>query len=231
VVTSNVRQVIVIGAGGHGKEVVSYISALQVSDGAVIARGFIDDHRPKGPFAGVNVLGGMDDLQAFLREHADTDFHYITAVGDNRTRAKLVRRVESLGVPNLTPWTLRHPDALIGPRVEVGAGTCLAPGSMLTTDVQLGEHCIVNVKASVSHDSTVGRYANINPGAVVCGNVRLGEGAYIGAAATIIDKVSIGEWSVIGAGAVVIEDLPPHVTAVGVPARIVKRHHATSLSR
>jgi sugar O-acyltransferase (sialic acid O-acetyltransferase NeuD family) len=223
-----VKQILIVGAGGHGKEVATYVRALRTCDGAAVVRGFIDDHRPQGPFAEVDVLGGIDDLQAFLREHADTDFHYITAVGDNRVRANLVRRVEGLAAPNLTTWTVRHPTATIGPRAEIGAGTCLAPGSILTTDVEIGEHCILNVKASVSHDSTVGRFTNVNPGAVICGNVRIGEGAYIGAGATVIEKVSIGEWTVIGAGAVVVEDIPPHVTAVGVPARVIKRHGSSS---
>jgi acetyltransferase EpsM len=69
---------------------------------------------------------------------------------------------------------------------------------------------------------------NINPGVTVCGDVRIGEGSYIGAGATIKDKVSIGQWSVIGAGAVVISDIPPHVTAIGVPARVIKDHEVTT---
>jgi acetyltransferase-like isoleucine patch superfamily enzyme len=54
--------------------------------------------------------------------------------------------------------------------------------------------------------------------------VRIGAGCYIGAGATIIDRVTIGEWSTVGAGAVVVGDLPPFVTAVGVPAKVIKRH-------
>jgi acetyltransferase EpsM len=40
----------------------------------------------------------------------------------------------------------------------------------------------------------------------------------------LIEKVKVGEWSIIGAGAVVVQDIPPRVTAVGVPARIIKHH-------
>jgi len=80
------------------------------------------------------------------------------------------------------------------------------------------------VNTSVSHDCVIGDFVNINPGAVVCGNVNVGEGCYIGAGATIIDKVSIGDWSTIGAGAVVIHDIPPYVTAVGVPARVIQEN-------
>jgi acetyltransferase-like isoleucine patch superfamily enzyme len=65
--------------------------------------------------------------------------------------------------------------------------------------------------------------------------VRLDEGCSIGAGATIADGVYVGAWSIIGAGAVVNENVPAHVTAAGVPARIIQRHgrgmrHSTLVS-
>jgi acetyltransferase EpsM len=69
----------------------------------------------------------------------------------------------------------------------------------------------------------VGDFVNLNPGAAAAGSTRLGEGCYIGAGATVIDKVSVGDWTIVGAGAAVVRDLPPNVTAVGVPARVIKQ--------
>jgi acetyltransferase EpsM len=100
----------------------------------------------------------------------------------------------------------------------------LAPNTIATTRARIGAHCILNVKASVSHDCVIDDYCNINPNATVCGDVRLGEGCYVGAGAVIIEKRTIGAWTVIGAGSVVTRDLPDGVTAVGVPARIIKWH-------
>jgi acetyltransferase EpsM len=216
-----VRQVLIVGAGGHGKEVASYILALTEAGEPVCLRGFIDDHRT-GSHYGLPVLGGIDDLEALLGDEPST--LYITAFGDNATRARVVGRIETLTAASLLPWTLRHHSAMVGPCVEIGAGTCLAPGVIVTTDAQIGRHCILNSASSVSHDSEVADFVNLNPRATICGNVRIGTGCYIGAGATVINGVSIGEWSVIGAGAVVTRDIPPHVTAVGVPARIIKHH-------
>jgi len=179
---------------------------------------------PKGKFCGARVLGGLPELKSFLKERPGETFHYITANGNNRQRADLVARVEGLRARNLRPWSLRHPGAWVGGEVEIGPGACLAPGSLITTRVKIGRHCILNVNASVSHDCSVGDFVNINPGAVVCGGVVLGEGAYIGAGAVVIERVRVGAWTVVGAGAVVAEDLPANVTAVGVPARIIKRN-------
>ncbi len=150
-------------------------------------------------------------------------FHYITAVGNNAVRRILVDKLMNLRAPNLELCSVIHPRSSIGTHVSIGSGTCAAPGSIVTTRAHIGSHCILNVNASVSHDCVIGDFVNINPGAVIAGNVRVGEGAFLGAGSTAIENVSIGEWSVIGAGAAVIDDIPPHCTAVGVPARVIKR--------
>lgn len=222
-------RVIIIGAGGHGKEVASYIRDIGSQGTNVCVAGFVDENKPKGAFGQSEILGGFDDLRVLLRDHEDKMFYYIPAVGDNRSRAELVRKAESLKMNNFKPWTLRSPQATIGHNVEIGEGSCLAPGSIITTHVSLGRYCIINVNASVSHDCCLGDFVNINPGATVCGNVSIGSGCYIGAGATIIDKISIDDWAVIGAGAVVIEDMSAGVTAVGVPAKVIKRSNTPKL--
>ena len=63
---------------------------------------------------------------------------------------------------------------------------------------------------------------DINPGVHLAGDVTLGEGCYVGMGTNIMQRRSIGSWTVIGAGAAVVQDLPANVTAVGVPARVIK---------
>lgn len=214
---------LVIGAGGHGAEVAAYAHDV----GTPVA-GAIDDGRPVGRWHITSILGGLRELPAFCRDHDEV--HYITAFGSNEVRRKVVRRIEALGVDNLLPFTLRHGSAWTGSAVAVGDGTLLAPNALVTTRSVIGTHCILNVKASVSHDCVVGAYCNINPNATIAGGVHLGEGCYIGASATVIEKRTIGAWTVVGAGAVVTTDLPEGVTAVGVPARVIKRQGVPDLS-
>jgi sugar O-acyltransferase (sialic acid O-acetyltransferase NeuD family) len=215
--------VVVIGAGGHAAEVCSHLNDIAAASGPLQLLGCIDDHKPVGRFGPVDVLGGFEFLEEWIARRDDA-VHCITAVGDNATRQQLVARVNVLARERVVWTTVQHPSATVGHDVEIGAGTCLAPGSIVTTRVRLGPHSILNVKASVSHDAVVGSYVNLNPNVTVAGNTRIGEGCYIGAGATIIDRMKIGDWTTVGAGAVVIRDLPSRVTAVGVPARIIKRH-------
>lgn len=210
---------IVIGAGRHGKEVCAYA----IDMGLPLA-GAVDEHRERGPWHLTQVIGGLAQLREVCAGHSEVA--YITAVGSNRDRQRLVHAVDALGIANLKAMQLRHPLSWSGPQVDIGAGTLLAPGALVTTSARVGQHVIMNVKASVSHDCDIGDFCNLNPGATICGDVAVGEGAYIGAGATVINNVKIGAWTIVGAGAMVTHDLPAGVTAVGVPARIIRAKEA-----
>jgi sugar O-acyltransferase (sialic acid O-acetyltransferase NeuD family) len=215
------QDVVIIGAGGHGSEVRSYLCDLINAGRPLRLVGFIDDRLPVGPLLGSEILGGLSALGQIAKKH-DT-LNYITAFGDNPTRREIVEKLEALRISALRPWTLRHPTAHIGYDVEIGDGTLLAPGVIVTTCVRVGRHCVLNINASVSHDCMIGDFVNINPGATLCGNVAVGDGAFIGAGSTIKEKISIGKNTIIGAGSVVLRDLPSDVTAVGVPAKVIER--------
>jgi acetyltransferase EpsM len=208
--------IVIAGAGRHSRELCSYLASHP--DFGLI--GVLDDAKPPGAFEQTRLLGPIECLTEIVR--SNQGLRFITAFGSNETRLSVVRRIEGLRLTAL-PAVVVDRLAYVGLNVEIGDGTLLAPGAVVTTKVRIGRHCIINVKASVSHDCQISDFANLNPGATVCGDVCIGEGAYIGAGATIIDKISVGAWSIIGAGAVVVRDIPAHVTAVGVPARVVRK--------
>ena len=114
------------------------------------------------------------------------------------------------------------PLAHISPYAKLGTGIMVAAYSIINTSAVIGNHTIINVACTISHDTIVGSFCNINPGVHLAGEVRIGEGCYIGMGANVIQGVSIGPWTIVGAGAVVVGDLPANVTAVGVPAQVVK---------
>lgn len=206
------KKIVVIGAGGHGSEIVSY---LKESPRTGTLLGVIDDKRPAGPWNDTRVLGPRAELARMARR----GLFYITAFGDNRVRKDIVTAVDAATSGKMASLTLRHASARVGARVTIGAGTLLAPYTVVTTNVSIGRHCILNVKASVSHDVVVEDFVNLNPGSTVTGGCHLGEGCFIGAGATLLPGVKIGKWATVGAGAVVLEDVPDFATVVGVPAR------------
>lgn len=134
----------------------------------------------------------------------------------------LKRRMEELW-PGTKYVTVVSDYALVGRSCTIGAGSYIASGAILTTDVKVGRHVTINVHASIHHGCEIGDFSCISPGANVGGNVKIGQGAFIGIGATVSNGLKIAEGAVVGAGAVLIADAQEqNGVYVGVPARLLK---------
>ena len=207
---------VIIGTGGHGREALDIVEAINARSPTFEFLGFIDDRRDNESLVtarGARILGPLETLRGI-------DARYVIGIGSGDIRRRLDRELTEWG---REPAVLVHPAATIGGAVTLGAGSIVAAGARITTNVMFGRHAHLNVNASVSHDCRVGDYATISPGATVCGNVTLGEGTMVGAGSTIIQNRIVGAWVTIGAGAGVVRDLADGVTATGVPARPIRR--------
>jgi sugar O-acyltransferase (sialic acid O-acetyltransferase NeuD family) len=212
-----VKRVVIIGAGGHGREVADILRHQARVDHDVEPLGFADENRylHGRSFDGLPVLG---DWSWF--EDADlADIAVICAVGSPRICRRLVERARGIG---LSFASAISPLAQISSFARLGDGVTVFPNVIVNTGGFVDSHSILNAGVVVSHDATVGPYCNINPGARLAGNVTIGEGCYIGMGANVIQGITIGAGAIVGAGAVVTRDLPTNVTAVGVPAKVIK---------
>ena len=117
-----------------------------------------------------------------------------------------------------------HPSARIADSAEIGMGTYIGAMVNIDPDCRIGDFCIINKLANISHDSSVGDGTHCSIGSLLAGNVTVGKSCCIGMGARIIEKRHVGDNTIIGAGAVVIRDTPDCVTAVGVPAKVIKTH-------
>lgn len=172
--------------------------------------GVLDDGEVDGDLLaarGLLHLGPVDRL-------AELGAAYLVGIGSGAAR-----RAIDQAAGDLTPPSVRHPAATLGSQIRTGPGSVVAAGARLTTNISLGRHTHVGVNGTVGHDAVLGDYVTVLPGATVSGNVTLEDGVTVGTGAAIIQGVTIGRGTFVGAGAVVIDDLPPAVTAVGVPAR------------
>lgn len=101
-------------------------------------------------------------------------------------------------------------------------GSILCPGSVVTCNVHIGKHVIINVNAAVHHDSIIGSFSTISPGATICGSVLIGRRCFIGANAVVREKIKICDDVVIGAGSVVVKDITEPGIYAGNPCKKIK---------
>ncbi|MEO8692710.1 MAG: NeuD/PglB/VioB family sugar acetyltransferase [Acidimicrobiales bacterium] len=205
---------VIIGAGGHGRETLDIVQAINARAATFEFLGFVDERTDNESLVaarGSHILGPL----ASLRDR-EQQIRYVIGIGVSSHRRQIDRQLTEWG---FEAAVLVHPDATLGAFVALGPGVVIAAGARITTNVTLGRHAHVNVNASVSHDCRIADYVTVSPGVTVSGNVSIGEGTLVGAGSTVIQNLSIGAWVTVGAGAVVVTDLPDAVTAVGIPAR------------
>ncbi len=210
------KDLAIFGAGGFGREVLSLVNGMHEGYRVV---GFFDDGWKKGDVVhGLPILGGIGDLNAWQNELC-----LAVALGSPETKRKVVEGIDN---PGISFPALIHPSVIIGDRdsVEIGSGCIICAGTIITTDVRIGEFVILNLQCTVGHDAVIGDYSSFMPSCNISGEVTIGEGVYCGTGVKIINRTEIGEHSIVGAGAVVTKPVPPYCTAVGIPAKPIKYH-------
>jgi sugar O-acyltransferase (sialic acid O-acetyltransferase NeuD family) len=203
------RELIIIGAGGHGRVVADIAKRM----GKYPAINFVDDADIKR-VANIPVIGTFKDLLSndnWLKTH-----DVFIAIGDYKKRKQLTEQLESL---NATIPKLIHPSAVIAEDVAVGHGTAVMANAVINCGSKIGKGVIINTAATVDHDNIIGDYVHISPGSHLAGTVTVSEGTWIGIGATVINNLEITHDCMIGAGAVVVRSLIEPGTYAGVPAR------------
>jgi sugar O-acyltransferase (sialic acid O-acetyltransferase NeuD family) len=205
---ANERGLVVVGAGGFGREVADLARTL----GRVV-NGFLDDATPDGPKLPAPLLGPLDAWVAL-------DADLVLAIGQPHVKARALTRLPSDG--RFSP-ALVHPSAVVVDGASVGAGSVIAALAVVMVDTAIGEHVLINYGATIGHDARIGAWSSIMPGARISGFVRIGEEVLVGANAVVLEGITVGDRAVVGAGAVVTKDVPAGATVVGVPARSMER--------
>lgn len=211
----NKEPLLIYGASGHAKVV---LDAAE-KQGVYEILGILDDDATShgSDFCGYPVRGSFD----YLENDAIRDTKIILAIGSNRIRASLSKKLRVAGFKFAT---IIHPSAVIARGVLIGVGTVIMGGVVVNPDSQIGAHVILNTGCTIDHDNVIGDFAHISPGAHLAGSVSVGSLTHVGVGSSVMQEIQIGEESIIGAGAAVVSDIPARVTAVGTPARVIKHH-------
>jgi acetyltransferase-like isoleucine patch superfamily enzyme len=187
------RQVVIIGAGVHGREILEILRHQAQTQSDLQALGLIDDDtKLKGQtIDGAPVLGTWDWFEGVDRREVKV----ICASGFSEIRKRMADRAVGIG--------LRFANAI-------------SPVSYVSANAVIGEGVVIY------QNGKLGAYATLNPGVNLAGDISIGEGCYLGIGCSVIQGINIGAWTTIGAGAAVVSHVPANVTAVGVPDRVIK---------
>ncbi|OON67390.1 acetyltransferase [Hymenobacter sp. CRA2] len=218
---TGVRPLVIVGAGGLGREVLMLVRQINEVELRWNVLGFYDDQRPPNDRVHeLPWLGTIDDLN-----QQEESVYAAVAIGNSHHRAAVVAGLTSERVHFAT---LLHPSVVVRPYqfVQFGAGSIVCQGCIFTCDIRLGRHVLLNLGCTIGHDAVLEDFCSLMPHANVGGEAYLETAVYLGTNATVINQVRVGARTIVGAGAVAVRDLPADCTAVGVPAQVIKQHGA-----
>lgn len=212
------KKLVIIGAGGFGREVKMLVDQINAVRPTYTFVGFYDDGKEVSTLVnGFPVLGNVADLNA-----VNEPLVVVLALGNPVYKKNVVTMLTN---PLLSFDTLIHPSVIIGnDAVSIGKGTVICAGNIITCNISIHDFVTLNLACTIGHDTILDNFVSLMPGVNVSGEVRLGEGVYVGTGAKIINQLEIGNNTTVGAGAVVSKALPANCTAVGIPAKPIKFH-------
>lgn len=217
------KKLYIVGAGGFGREVLwlaKRVNEVEISSQGVPIWdivGFIDDNKKVHGTTQDDypVIGGCDYLAA-LQE----DIWVVIAVGAARVKKIIAEKLSQCA--NIHFATLIDPSVILSDRIEIKEGSIICAGTILTVDITIGKHVILNLDCTVGHDAIIEDYVTAYPSVNISGNVAVEEESELGTGSQIIQGKKIGKQSIVGAGSVVVKDIPERCTAVGSPAKPIK---------
>lgn len=209
------KNLYIIGAGGFGREVAWIVERINSIKPTWNLKGFIDDNETlwgskEGEY---HVFGGCEYLSTL------EDVYAVCAVGSSNVRKKIIEKLKDTSVKFAT---LVDPSVLYSNSVKIGEGAIVCAGTIITVNVNIGDHVIVNLDCTIGHDAVIDDFVTIYPSVNVSGNVLIGECSELGTGTQIIQGKKVISNTIIGAGAIVVKDCIESGTYVGSPAKKIK---------
>lgn len=211
-------ELVVIGAGGFGRETAEAIRASNAAGATWRLLGYLDDDPALAGSCidGVPVLGGISELADLPGASV------VVCTGRPDSYLSRARIVKELDLPADRYATIVHPAAAVSASSRIGPGSVLLAAAVLTTAVRIGSHVAVMPHVTLTHDDVVADFATLASGVRLGGGVNIGENAYVGAGAMVRENRSVGCCALVGMGSVVLGDVPAGQVWTGVPARYLR---------
>ena len=180
------KNIVIIGAGDLGKEVVWLIEDINKQCPTYLILGFLDDDVEKdgGEFYGYKVLGSVDQLEGINRR---IPISAVIAIQDGNIRKKIIDEHK-----DFNSWEpIVHPTAVIASTSPVGEGTIVFPQVTISVDTVLGKFNLYYIHSTICNDCIIGDYVSVMSGVTVSERAEIGEGCFLTAGSTVLPHKKI----------------------------------------
>lgn len=205
------KRIFIIGAGGLGRGIESYLEMIPIGQRDWELEGFIDES--------LNALDGMPSDYKILGDINTYSFgendRALIAIGDPKTRENVYQRLRG----RVQFFTFIDPRAIVGKFTNIEEGCIVLAGCFISNAVNLGKFSVVLEKSIVGHDSVVGEFCSLMPNVDIGGGCKIGDRVLLGTNSTIIPRRTIVDNVVVGAGSVVVRNFKNPCTVFGNPAK------------
>ena len=206
-------KIIIVGAGGFGRELFQWIKDINEKKPTWEISGFIDDnvHALDGVETDGKIIGTIKDWQP------KEDEEFALAIGMPELKRKIVSALKAKGARFAT---VIHPTALLSPFAHYGEGFIMFPYSKLSCNSTVGDF-VTLLSTPIGHDNEIGDFTVISGGCNIVRNVKIGKDVFLAAGVCIAQDVVIGDGAYLGLGSVVLKDVKEGTKVFGNPARVV----------
>ncbi len=204
------KSLYIIGAGGFGREIESWLSEISEEKRDWELKGYIDDN--------LNALDNfptdykiLSSIEDFVLCKSD---YIIVALGNSESRSLIYEKLK--GKVNF--FTFISPKATIAKFVNIGEGSVICPNTIVSTNVRMGKFSIVNCGTQIGHDVHFGNFLSIMTNVNIGGSCQVGDNVFFGSKSTLIQDRKVCSNVIIGAGATVFRNISKEGTYIGNPA-------------
>jgi sugar O-acyltransferase (sialic acid O-acetyltransferase NeuD family) len=205
------KELIIVGAGGFGRELLQWIKDINIAKSKWKIRGFIDDNQ--------NALDKYDcdypvigSIENWLPKETEI---FACAICNPKIKELVVTNLKSKGAMFTD---VIHPTAIIGDHNSIGEGLIMYPGAGITVNSKIGNFVTI-LTSGIGHDVEICDYVSISSFCNIAGGVKIGKRVFIGGNTIIIPNRKIGDNAYIAAGSVVVTNIKQNIKVMGNPAK------------
>jgi len=190
------KDIILIGGGGHCKSVIDVIE----QEGRFKIAGIVDKPELLGSkLFGYLIIGNDSDLDDLAKKYQ----YALVTVGQIKSPLLRIKLFELAVKSGFILPTVVSPRAYLSKHAMVDKGSIIMHDALINANAKVGENCIINSKALIEHDVIIKDHCHISTNVVINGNVVVGSGSFIGSGAISKEGIKIDNNYFAKAGSII----------------------------